>query len=154
MNIVEEYMFNQHMKNILTQVKKLNTKDMLGMDIASSGQHIAREKYELMSQAETLNNNLFAELYDLEKQTRGVAVKNNISIKTSKVGYVMDWQFDGLGRDLETMSSVNKALKNLDPIIALVNEFVAPIIEKLSQEEEKQKELYRQRDEIVINAEV
>ncbi|MBE6988936.1 MAG: hypothetical protein E7432_09230 [Ruminococcaceae bacterium] len=144
----------EHMKTVLTQVKKLNTKDMLGMDMASSGQHVAREKYELMSQAETLNNNLFAELYDLEKQTRGVAVKNNITIRTTKIGYIMDWQFDGLGRDLETMSIVNKALKNLDPVIEQVNEFVAPIIEKLSKEEAQQKELYRQRDEIVRNAEV
>ena len=144
----------EHMKTVLTQVKKLNTKDMLGMDMASNGQHVAREKYELMSQAETLNNNLFAELYDLEKQTRGVAVKNNISIRTTKVGYIMDWQFDNFSQDLDTMISVNKALKNLDPVIEVVKEFVAPIVEKLSQEEAKQKELYSQRDEIVRNAEV
>lgn len=144
----------EHMKTVLTQVKKLNTKDMLGMDMASSGQHVAREKHELMSQAETLNNNLFAELYDLEKQTRGVAVKNNISIRTTKVGYIMDWQFDNFSQDLDTMISVNKALKNLDPVIESVKEFVAPIVEKLSQEEAKQKELYHQRDEIVRNAEV
>lgn len=144
----------EHMKTVLTQVKKLNTKDMLGMDMASSGQHVAREKHELMSQAETLNNNLFAELYDLEKQTRGVAVKNNISIRTTKVGYIMDWQFDNFSQDLDTMISVNKALKNLDPVIEQVKEFVAPIIEKLSEEEAKQKELYRQRDEIVRNAEI
>ena len=144
----------EHMKTVLTQVKKLNTKDMLGMDMASSGQHVAREKHELMSQAETLNNNLFAELYDLEKQTRGVAVKNNISIRTTKVGYIMDWQFDNFSQDLDTMISVNKALKNLDPVIEAVKEFVAPIVEKLSQEEAKQKELYHQRDEIVRNAEV
>ena len=144
----------EHMKTVLTQVKKLNTKDMLGMEMASSGQHVAREKHELMSQAETLNNNLFAELYDLEKQTRGVAVKNNISIRTTKVGYIMDWQFDNFSQDLDTMISVNKALKNLDPVIEAVKEFVAPIVEKLSQEEAKQKELYHQRDEIVRNAEV
>ena len=144
----------EHMKNVLTQAKKLNTKDMLGMEMASSGQHIAREKYELMSEAETLNNNLFAELYELEKQTRGIAVKNNIAIRTTKVGYVLDWQLDGFTRDLETMSSINKALKNLDPIIEQVNEFVAPIIEKLLQEEAKQSEMYAQRDEIIINAEV
>ncbi|MBQ7087945.1 MAG: hypothetical protein IJM96_10775 [Clostridia bacterium] len=144
----------EHMKTVLTQVKKLNTKDMLGMDMASSGQHVAREKHELMSQAETLNNNLFAELYDLEKQTRGVAVKNNISIRTTKVGYIMDWQFDNFSQDLDTMISVNKALKNLDPVIEAVKEFVAPIVEKLSEEEAKQKELYSQRDVIVRNAEV
>ena len=144
----------EHMKTVLTQVKKLNTKDMLGMEMASSGQHVACEKHELMSQAETLNNNLFAELYDLEKQTRGVAVKNNISIRTTKVGYFMDWQFDNFSQDLDTMISVNKALKNLDPVIESVKEFVAPIVEKLSQEEAKQKELYSQRDEIVRNAEV
>ena len=144
----------EHMKTVLTQVKKLNTKDMLGMEMASSGQHVAREKYELMSQAETLNNNLFAELYDLEKQTRGVAVKNNISIRTTKVGYIIDWQFDNFSQDLDTMIRVNKALKNLDPVIEAVKEFVAPIVEKLSEEEAKQKELYSQRDEIVRNAEV
>ena len=66
----------------------------------------------------------------------------------------MDWQFDNFSQDLDTMISVNKALKNLDPVIETVKEFVAPIVEKLSQEEAKQKELYSQRDEIVRNAEV
>ena len=66
----------------------------------------------------------------------------------------MDWQFDNFSQDLDTMISVNKALKNLDPVIEAVKEFVAPIVEKLSEEEAKQKELYSQRDEIVRNAEV
>ncbi|MBQ7094234.1 MAG: hypothetical protein IJN84_06950 [Clostridia bacterium] len=119
--------------------------------IARDGDYKRRE---LNREAEYLTDRLYGEVRKFGQMMAKSGMNTDVEINQTK--YLNNWDIfgDGFISNMVTITKLGKAIDRISAVEEGLQESLLEINTKISQIEAKQKEFYRQRDEIVRNTEV